>query len=100
MPKLTVVVPHELTQDEALARVKGMVDRLRQRHGGQVTDLHEQWDGYVGTFSGKSRGMQLTGEIAVRPHDIEVSGQLPLLASAFKGQIEQRIRDGAAELLA
>jgi putative polyhydroxyalkanoic acid system protein len=100
VPKLTVVVPHQLTQDQALARIKGLIDRLRQRHGDQVTDLQEQWNGYTGTFSGKSRGMQLAGMIAVRPHDIEVSGQLPLLASAFKGQIEQRIRDGAADLLA
>jgi hypothetical protein len=97
---LTVVVPHQLTQDEALARIKGLIDRLKERHGDQVTDLHEAWDGYTGAFSGKSRGMRISGTIAVRPHDVEVSGQVPLLASAFKGQIEQRIRDGAAELLA
>lgn len=100
MPKMTVVVPHQLTQDEALARIKGMIERLKGRHGDQMDDLQEHWNGYVGTFSGKSRGMQLSGTISVRPHDIEVVGQLPLLASAFKGQIEQRIRDGAAELLA
>jgi putative polyhydroxyalkanoic acid system protein len=100
VPKMTVVVPHHLTQDEALARIKGLIERLKQQHGGEVSDLRENWNGYVGTFSGKSRGMSLSGTIAVRPHDVEVSGQLPLLASAFKGQIEQRIRAGAAELLA
>ncbi|HET7094189.1 MAG TPA: polyhydroxyalkanoic acid system family protein, partial [Thermomicrobiales bacterium] len=70
------------------------------RHGDQVDELQEQWNGYVGTFSGQSRGLRLSGTISVRPHDIEVAGQLPLLASAFKGQIEQRIRAGAADLLA
>jgi Putative polyhydroxyalkanoic acid system protein (PHA_gran_rgn) len=100
VPKLTVVVPHELTQDEALARIKGLIEQLKERHGSQVTDLHEHWNGYVGTFSGKSMGMTVSGTIAVRPHDIEVAGQLPLMAGAFKGQIEQRIREGAAQLLA
>ena len=99
MPKLTVVVPHHLTQDEALSRIKGLIERLKGQHGDRVTDLKEQWNGYTGTFSGKSMGMNLSGAIAVHPHDVEVQGQLPLMASAFKGQIEQRIRDGAAELL-
>jgi hypothetical protein len=45
MPKMSVTVPHQLGQAEALTRVQTMIGGLKRQYGDQISDLHEQWTG-------------------------------------------------------
>jgi hypothetical protein len=99
MPKINVDVPHALGQAEALTRIQGMLDQLKAQYGGQVSDLQESWNGPNGEFAMKAMGFDVSGRIRVGDNSVELDGSLPLMATPFKGQIEQRLRDEATRLL-
>ncbi len=100
MPKLSVDIPHALGQAEALTRVQGMLNQLKTSYGDQISNLQERWNGPNGEFSFKAMGFDVSGDIRVGDKDVAMSGNLPLMASPFKGQIEQRLREEAEKLLA
>ena len=100
MPTIRVSVPHKLTQDEALKRVRKAIDAAKKQHPEKVPDLKETWDGYEGSFSGSAMGNSLAGTLAVEPDEVTVEGKLPLLAMPFKGKIESAIQDTLKRLLA
>lgn len=100
MPKISVEVPHALGQAEALSRVQGMLEQLKATRGDQVNDLQERWNGPDGEFSFKAMGFDVSGTIHVGDRSVAMAGNLPLMASPFKGQIEQRLREEAEKLLA
>ena len=66
----------------------------------EITDLHEQWSGPNGEFSFKAMGFNVSGSIHVGDSSVDITGDLPMMAIPFKGQIEQRIQERAAALLA
>jgi len=99
MPKLDIVVPHQLAESEALERIKGLLGQLKQEHSGSFTDLEEQWTDTGGRFSMKAMGMAVSGGLSVAPGQVQMKGNLPLAATPFKGRIEQIVRDRMERLL-
>lgn len=99
MPKMSVTVPHRLGQAEALARIKTMLGDLTQRHANEITDLREEWQDATGQFSLKAMNMHVSGRIAVTDAAVTLDADLPLMATPFKGQIEQMVRERAEHLL-
>jgi hypothetical protein len=100
MPKIKASVPHELTQDEALRRIKTRTAKIKAQYSGMVSDLSENWDGYIGAFSGSARGFSVSGNLTVDPSVVTVKIALPLVALPLKGKIEARIRSELTTLLA
>lgn len=100
MPKINVVVPHQLSTDEARGRIQGMVSEAMAKYATQVSDFSEEWTGDTGTFAGKAMGFSVSGTVDVRPAEVAINGNLPLAATMFKGQIESMIRERAGKLLA
>jgi hypothetical protein len=100
MAKLNMSIPHHLSQDEALNRIKRLLGQVKQQYADRVTDLRESWEGNVGTFSFSAMGFSVSGTLNVTPSDVELNGNLPFAAGLFKGKIEQTIRERAEELLA
>jgi Putative polyhydroxyalkanoic acid system protein (PHA_gran_rgn) len=100
MPNLSLTVPHHLSQDEALTRVKGFIDQARQQFSGYLSDFQESWNGYVGNFSASGSGYSVSGEIGVNPSAVNVESSLPMVAIVFKAQIESYVRETLAKLLA
>jgi predicted NBD/HSP70 family sugar kinase len=100
MPKLNVVVPHQLTTEEAKGRIQGMVSEAMAKYSTQVSDFSESWNGDQGKFSGRAMGFSVSGTVDVRPGEVAINGNLPLAASMFKGKIEEMIRERAGKLLA
>ena len=99
MPKLTVAVPHSLSQEEVTSRLKGFLERVRGRYEDQVSDLQEQWGENSGTFSFKTYGFNVKGNVDVEPSQVKVEGDLPFAAMMFKGKVEQAIRENLTRLL-
>lgn len=100
MPKLNMSVPHRLPQDEALNRIKRLLGQVKQQYADKISDLREDWEDNIGTFSFSAMGFSVLGTLNVTPSAVELTGNLPFAAGLFKGKIEQTIRERAAELLA
>ncbi len=92
--------PHKLSQDEAVERTHGLLDRVKNDFGDQVSDLTERWEGNVCQFSFSVRGFSISGTLTVKPSEVELSGDLPWLAFLFREKIESIIREKAEEVLA
>ena len=95
MPGFRTEVPHALGKQEATSRLKGFVERARERFGDQVSAMDGSWNGSVLTFSITVMGLAIKGTMTVDDSRARVEGQLPLAAMPFRGKIEQSI---AAEI--
>jgi hypothetical protein len=73
MPNVVKVsVPFQIQQDEALNRVKACLTEIKTQYGNMVSNLTENWNGYVGTFSGSARGFSVSGTVTVDPSEATV----------------------------
>ncbi len=99
MPKMSMTIPHQLGEQEALSRIQGMLRDVKEQYGDRITDLHEQWSGNSGDFSFKAMGFALAGKIEARESEVAINGQLPWAAKPFQGTIEATIRERAERLL-
>lgn len=100
MPKTDLVVQHSLGKEEALNRLKGMLESVKENYGSQVSDLEENWTDNGGTFSFKAMGFKISGELAVHDSDVRIDAEFPWAAKPFQGTIETAIRERAERLLA
>jgi len=99
MPSLHLVIPHPLSADEALKRIKQLIPITKKQFGDKVADVQEQWKGNKGTFSFTVMGFDVSGTLDVRDNEVELDGSLPWAALPFKGKIEETITEKAEELL-
>ena len=100
MPGFNIEVPHQLSQEDAAERLKGFLDKIRERYQSQVKDLEESWDGNTLNYSFKTYGFKIQGEVKVEPESVTMQGDIPLAAVAFKGKITQSIKDELEKILA
>lgn len=99
MPSITVSVAHNLTRQQAAERLKNMAEQLKKQYGNMVQNLKETWSGEAGNFSFTVMGFDVSGMINVEDHEVNMDGQIPFAALAFKGRIESVLREKMTELL-
>ena len=99
MANLDVAIPHSLSQDEALTRIKNMFTQMKEEHGDKISNLQEEWNGYVGNFSFSAKGFDIAGTLTVNPSNVELKGKIPFALSLFKGAITKTIEQQATKLL-
>jgi hypothetical protein len=99
MPKLNMAVSHSLTQDEAVKRIKNLLNDVKTQFADKISDLHEEWDGNIGKFNFLAIGFPVSGTLTVKTSQVEISGNLPFAAMLFKGKIDSVIKDRAETLL-
>ena len=56
MPNLNFSVPHKLSRDEALLRVKEAFEKIKAAYQSEIKNLTEQWNGQVGEFECHRKG--------------------------------------------
>ncbi len=100
MPNINVSVCYQIPQNEAFTRIQTRIAQMKAQYSNTVSDLRENWSGYDGTFSGSARGFSVSGRILVDPSVVTVEVGLPFIAFAYKGQIEEGIRNELTTLLA
>ena len=100
MPNFTMDVPHNLEQEEAKNRVQGLLEKVREQYQDQVSDLEESWTDNTLSFAFKTYGFDIKGDVNVEPEKVCLQGGLPFAAVAFKGKIEQVIREQLEKVLA
>ena len=100
MPKINMAVAYSLTQDEAVKRIKNLLNDVKTQFADKIDDLHEEWGGNMGTFNFSAMGFPVSGTLTVKTSQVDISGNLPFAAMFFKGKIEYTIKDRAETLLA
>lgn len=100
MPKSSISIDHSLGQQEALGRLKGMLEQVKENYGSQVSDLRENWTDSGGDFSFKAMGFKIAGDLTVTDSKVLINAEYPWAAKPFQGTIETTIRERAERLLA
>ena len=99
MSKLDINIPHNLSTEEALTRIQGMLQKLQQEQKDTIRDVSESWHGNAGEFSFSAKGFALAGKIRVEDNAVNITSDLPFALSFFKGKIADVIREKAGDLL-
>ncbi len=100
MPKISMAIPHSLTTDEAVQRLRTRFEELMQEHGEQIDDFESQWQDSSITYGFKTYGVHVKGAVTVELEQVQVDTELPMLAMMFKGMIQQRIHSELSRALA
>ncbi|MGC4039082.1 MAG: polyhydroxyalkanoic acid system family protein [Chitinophagaceae bacterium] len=96
---MTLSVKHELTQEEALKRVKGLISQLTEENAGRITSAKEDWQENKGVFEFSAMGYTLTGETVVNNNSVDIDAKLPFSLTLFQGAIKDTINKKLTELL-
>ena len=99
MADLNVSIPHELSKEEALDRIKKLLTNLKKEQAQIVTDVKEKWEGERGEVQFSAQGFDLAGNIQVNDNSVDIDAELPFALSFFKGMIKKVIEDKASILL-
>jgi|SRR6516162_10209420 hypothetical protein len=99
MASLDFSIPHKLTQDEALKRIKNLLNDAKRDHADLISNLQENWEENKGTFSFSAKGYDVSGELIVNPNSIDIHSNVPFALTLFKGMITGMITQKANELL-
>ncbi|MET0393860.1 MAG: polyhydroxyalkanoic acid system family protein [Chitinophagaceae bacterium] len=100
MSSLSLTIPHELPKEEALTRIKGLLQSLRAEHANMISDVKEEWTGDEGKFAFSAKGFDLSGLINVSGTAVGIDAKLPFALSLFSGSIKNIITEKAKALLA
>jgi hypothetical protein len=100
MADLNISIPHELSKEEALSRIKNLLTNLKKEQAQVISNVHEKWEGEKGKFQFSAKGFDLAGLIQVNENSVDIDAELPFALSFFKGMIKNVIQDRANSLLA
>ena len=99
MSTLNVKIPHQLSRQEALDRIKNMLTGLKEQQKDKISNLQEEWQDNKGSFSFSVMGFDLAGDVNVDDNSVEINSKLPFAVSFFKSTIEEMIEKEAKKLL-
>ena len=99
MPAFNVQVPHPLSQEQAMERIKSLMDQVKNEHADKFDLESATWTGARFEFVIKTFGMKIPGKMQIEDTVIHISGDLPFAASMFKGRIEKELKDQVAGAL-
>jgi hypothetical protein len=91
MPEFKTEVPHGLGKDEAVTRLKGFVEEVRDRFQDQLDNADGAWMENVLDFTLLASGITITGKLTVEETRAHVAGKLPIIAVPLRGMIERQI---------
>lgn len=100
MARLEMRIIHHFYPDEAVDRIKPLLENLRAEYGDKIAGLKEKWDGNTNSFQFSVSGYEVSGTLTVEQSSVKLSGNLPWQAAIFKRKIEAAIRERAAIFLA
>lgn len=100
MRSFIISIPHNLSQQEALSRIKNFLTKLKHEQKDKVSGIKEDWQDETCIFQFTALGFTISGSLTVHPLSIDIDSKLPFAVFLFRNKIKQIIRDGAKDLLA
>jgi len=76
------------------------MDQVTKRFEDDISAVDGVWTDHVLSFSLSTNGLTIKGALTVEEDKARVEGNLPLLASPFKGMIEKSIAGELSQALA
>ena len=99
MSSLKMHIPHKLSEEEALGRIKTLLHKLKHEQKDRISNVREEWSHNIGHFHFTAQGFDLSGVIKVHDGIIDISAKMPFTVYLFKNKIKQVIEEKAHELL-
>jgi hypothetical protein len=100
MAKFNVIVDHSINRDEAVSRLKGFSNRMRDEVPIEVTEVVETWDDSGNlVFAFKALGFRISGSVVTCQESVTIVGDLPFAALPFRGAIESQIAEKIKEAI-
>lgn len=101
MSELKIVVPHHLSREEVLPRIKGLLTDLKKQFADKIkiSKLREEWKGNQAKLSFLANESFISGNIMVDPSQVKIFINLPWVATLYKDKIEKIIKERATKLL-
>ena len=99
MPELKASIPHQLPKNDALQKIKTLLEKMKAEHADKISNLHQDWQGYTGLFSFLVMGFAVSGTLTVEENSVELVSDIPLPALLFKSKIKSMIEEEGARLL-
>ena len=100
MRSFNLDIPHKLSQQEALSRIKNLFTILRLEQKDKISGVKESWQNETVTFQFTAMGFTVSGMLTVHPSNIELNAKVPFTVFLFRNKIRKVIREKAVELLA
>jgi len=94
-----VEVPHQLSREEALSRIKSLISDLKSQYGNQVSNVNEKWTDNRCDFSMKLKMFKISGSILVDDSRAQIRGRMPPGTGRFEGKAKGLIEERAKKLL-
>jgi hypothetical protein len=92
MTAIELEIGHRLSREEAVSKLESLLLSNGNRDLlFQGVDFSRQEENFV--FSGRVKGVKISGRMRVREQAVDVHVDLPWTAVAFKGTASQRIRE-------
>ncbi len=92
MPQFTTEVPHQLGQAEAIEKLKGFLEQVKQRYSKEISEIEGNWSDNVLSYALTTFGIKIDGTLTVEEESVKMEGNLPFAAMMFKGKISKSIR--------
>jgi hypothetical protein len=92
-------VNHNLEPAEVRRRVDGLLNQFKDQLSGNISDLHQEWDGMRNRFSFQVAGAAVTGTMDAQPKAFVINVDVPWHFTLFQGQIESLFKQHATKLL-
>ena len=96
---MNISIPHELSQPEAMSRIKNLFNKIKEEQKSNIQELTEEWTENGGSFKLRSMGFEITGNVEVLPFAVEITAKLPVALTMFQGAIKGMIEKEAKKLL-
>ena len=100
---MRVVVPCQLPEDQARARVEKCLTGLKEKYADRISDVEINWQGNSARLSFvllKPLPLRIVADVAIKPGEVLLEGNLPFIAWPFQTQIEALISDQLRACLA
>lgn len=99
MSSLKMHIPHKLSQEEALGRIKTLLHKVKHEQKDNISNVKEEWSHDTGHFHFKAMGFDLSGVIKVHNESVDIHAKVPMAVYLFRNKIKQVIEDKAHEIL-
>lgn len=100
MSSLKMHIPHKLSQEEALGRIKTLLHKVKHEQKDNISNVKEEWSHDTGHFHFTAMGFDLSGVIKVHNDVVDIHAKVPMAVYLFRNKIKQVIEEKAHEILA
>lgn len=96
---MKIEIPHQHNKEEAKNRIKKLLDGLKEKFAGKITNVNETWNENSGVFGFTMGPFSTSGTIDVKEKAVEINLDIPFIASLYKNQIRSVIEEQAKDIL-